>query len=88
MRLRGRLAMAFAAVFGEAIADASPLARLINRNADKDDAGGHRRGVPGAEELLIGTTNLDMQRPVIWNIGAAIHRLPDLLVRLGTHRHN
>jgi hypothetical protein len=59
-----------ALLFGEAIADTSPLYRLIERHADQAmlDAIGreYRRG----RLLLIGTTNLDIRRPVVWNIGA------------------
>ena len=47
-----------------------PLPRLIERYCDArmlaDIADAYRKG----RILLIGTTNLDEQRPVIWNIGA------------------
>jgi hypothetical protein len=59
-----------ALLFGEALADTSPLSRLIQRYANaamlKAIAAEYARG----RLLLIGTTNLDLQRPVIWNIGA------------------
>lgn len=59
-----------AVLFGEALADTSPLSRLIARYADERMmaaiAAEHAKG----RLLLIGTTNLDLQRPVIWNIGA------------------
>lgn len=54
---------------GEALADTSPLEALIEEYvSDKviDQIGAeYRRG----RMLLIGTTNLDAQRPVIWNMG-------------------
>ena len=57
-------------LFGDALADTAPLFRLISRNCDQqmlaDIAEAYRRG----RLLLIGTTSLDEQRPVIWNIGA------------------
>ncbi|MCL2430395.1 MAG: patatin-like phospholipase family protein [Alphaproteobacteria bacterium] len=58
------------AVFGDALAGTDPLFKLISRYADErmleDIAREYRKG----RLLLIGTTNLDVQRPVIWNIGA------------------
>jgi len=70
----------FALVFNEAIADTSPLARLIDRHADQAMldaiAAEHARG----RMLLIGTVNLDVGRPVVWNIGAiAASGHPDAL---------
>ena len=72
--------IAFALLFGEALADTSPLARLIYRHADQAMldaiAVEHRRG----RLLLIGTVNLDVGRPVVWNIGAiAASGHPDAL---------
>src|SRR5262245_15859532 len=59
-----------AILFSDALADSTPLAELIEKYADQKllDAIGHEydRG----RLLLIGTTDLDAQRPVIWNIGA------------------
>lgn len=59
---------------GAALADTKPLADLIARYVDRkmmaEIAREHRRG----RLLLIGTTNLDAQRPVVWNIGElAVH---------------
>jgi hypothetical protein len=66
LRQRGLLA----AVFDDAIADSAPLFRTISRQLDDRMlaalAAGHREG----RMLLIGSTNLDAQLPVIWNIGA------------------
>ena len=60
----------FGAIFGDALADTTPLFHLISRYLDErmlaDIADAYRKG----RLLLIGTTSLDEQRPVIWNIGA------------------
>lgn len=54
---------------GAALADSAPLSRLIaryiNRRILDEVAQEYRQG----RMLLIGTTNLDAQRPVIWNMG-------------------
>lgn len=59
-----------ALLFGEALADTSPLYRLIERHVNEAllarIAGEYARG----RLLLIGTTNLDLGRPVFWIIGA------------------
>lgn len=69
------------ALFGAlSLADTAPLAATIQRFATQAmlDAIGteHRRG----RTLLIGTTHLDAERPVIWDIGAlAMSGRPDRL---------
>lgn len=54
---------------GSALADTAPLADLIARYVDKrmlrEIAAEYRKG----RMLMIGTTNLDAQRPVVWNMG-------------------
>jgi hypothetical protein len=59
-----------AALLDDAVADSAPLARTIARFLDEslmaEIAAGYRRG----RQLIIGTTNLDAQRPVGWNLGA------------------
>jgi predicted acylesterase/phospholipase RssA len=54
---------------GSSLADTTPLANLVARYVDRKllraVAAEYRRG----RLLLIGTTNLDAQRPVIWNMG-------------------
>jgi hypothetical protein len=59
-----------AALFNDAMADTTPLSALIAKYVDQNMldaiAAEYRKG----RLLLIGTTNLDAQRPVIWNIGA------------------
>jgi len=60
----------FGAIFGEALADTTPLFRLISRYADQQMLGDIAREYGKGRLLLIGTTSLDQQRPIIWNIGA------------------
>jgi hypothetical protein len=59
-----------AALFDDAMADTTPLSALIAKFVDQKMldaiAAEYRKG----RLLLIGTTDLDAQRPVIWNIGA------------------
>jgi predicted acylesterase/phospholipase RssA len=54
---------------GSSLADTAPLANLIASYVDKrmlrEIAAEYRKG----RMLLIGTTNLDAQRPVVWNMG-------------------
>ncbi|WP_137179889.1 patatin-like phospholipase family protein [Roseomonas sp. AR75] len=64
----GRIVTAL--LFGEAIADASPLYRLIERHADQAMLEAIAREYRRGRLLLIGTTNLDIRRAVVWNIGA------------------
>ncbi|MGH7122073.1 MAG: patatin-like phospholipase family protein [Acetobacteraceae bacterium] len=59
-----------AVLFGEALADSSPLYRLIARFANAEMLQAIAREYEKGRLLFIGTTNLDAQRPVIWNIGA------------------
>ncbi len=59
-----------AILFGEALADTSPLYNLIARQADEEMLAAIAREYRRGRLLLIGTTNLDLQRPVVWNIGA------------------
>jgi hypothetical protein len=58
------------AIFSESIADTAPLFRLISRYADSNMLTAIANEYKKGRLLLIGTTNLDVQRPVIWNIGA------------------
>ncbi len=59
-----------ALLFGEALADTSPLYRLIERHVNEALMAGIAREYARGRLLLIGTTNLDLGRPVFWNIGA------------------
>lgn len=65
--MRGRLR---AVLFGEALADTSPLYRLIERHVNEEMMAAIAREYGRGRLLLIGTTNLDLGRPVFWNIGA------------------
>jgi hypothetical protein len=70
LRFGGWLSTAFSLIFGEAVADTSPLYRMIERYADETMLQSIAREYGRGRLLLIGTTNLDLQRPVVWNIGA------------------
>jgi hypothetical protein len=65
--MRGRLR---AVLFGEALADTSPLYRLIVRHVNEAMLDAIAREYGRGRLLLIGTTNLDLGRPVFWNVGA------------------
>jgi hypothetical protein len=58
------------AVFNESLADTARLFLLISRYANADMLTAIANEYKKGRLLLIGTTNLDEQRPVIWNIGA------------------
>jgi hypothetical protein len=59
-----------AALFDDAMADTSPLAEVIAKYADQKMLAAIAREYNEGRLLLIGTTDLDAQRPVIWNVGA------------------
>lgn len=59
-----------AALFDDAMADTGPLAEVIAGYADQKMLDSIAREYQRGRLLLIGTTHLDAQRPVIWNIGA------------------
>ena len=59
-----------AALFDDAMADTSPLAKVIAKYADQKMFDAIAREYNEGRLLMIGTTDLDAQRPVIWNIGA------------------
>ncbi|MBV8187845.1 MAG: patatin-like phospholipase family protein [Alphaproteobacteria bacterium] len=66
--------------FGDALVDATPLAEMIDKYADQALLDAIGREYEQGRLLLIGTTDLDAQRPVIWNIGAlAVSRHPRAL---------
>ncbi len=58
----------FSAFFGDAMADTSPLYGLVKKFVTQEMldaiAGEYEKG----RILLVGTTNLDARRPVIWNV--------------------
>ena len=63
------------AFYGESLADNHPLVDMVHEVVTDEviDAVGsaHRNG----QRLLIGTTNFDAQRPVIWNMGAVANSI-------------
>lgn len=59
-----------AALFDDAMADTGPLSEIIALYADQKMLEAIAREYQKGRLLMIGTTNLDAQRPVIWNIGA------------------
>lgn len=60
----------FNAVFNDAFADTAPLFRLISHYVNDEMFAAIAREYAKGRLLLIGTTNIDEERPVIWNIGA------------------
>lgn len=75
-----------AAIFDDALADTAPLYRTISRHLDETMLAALARAYDDGRLLLIGTTNLDAQIPVVWNIGAIAKsgdpRALDLIRRL------
>lgn len=70
-----------AALFNDSMADTTPLATVIAKYADEKMFAAIAREYNEGRLLLIGTTDLDAQRPVIWNIGAlAASGKPEALV--------
>ena len=59
-----------AAIWNDGMADNSPLFRTISRYIDEALLAEIGRAHDGGRLLLIGTSNLDAQMPVIWNVGA------------------
>ena len=59
-----------AGLFGaEALADSTPLRNLIAKHVDRRMLAEIAREYRNGRLLLVGTTNLDAQRQVIWNMG-------------------
>ncbi|PWS35727.1 patatin [Falsiroseomonas bella] len=58
------------AIWDDALADNTPLLGTIGRYLNETMLAEIARGYREGRLLLIGTTNLDAQLPVIWNIGA------------------
>ena len=59
-----------AALFNDAMADTTPLAEVIAKYTNQAMFDEIAREFQKGRLLLISTTDLDAQRPVIWNIGA------------------
>jgi len=58
----------YAAVFGDAMADTTPLYRLIKKYVTQDMLNQIATEYGKGRLLFIGTVNLDSERPVVWNI--------------------
>lgn len=75
-----------AAIWDDGMADNSPLFRTISRYLDEPMLAEIARAYEAGRLLLIGTSNLDAQMPVIWNIGAIARsghpRAPDTIRRI------
>lgn len=54
---------------GPALADSGPLKSLIDRYVDRPLLDAVAKEYRDGRLLLVGTTNIDAQRPVIWNMG-------------------
>jgi hypothetical protein len=61
-----------AALFDDAMADNAPLYKTISRYLDERMMADIARAYDDGRLLLIGTSDLDAQVPVIWNIGAIV----------------
>lgn len=59
-----------AAIWDDGLSDTTPLYRTISRHLDETMLAALARAYDEGRLLLIGTTNLDAQIPVVWNIGA------------------
>jgi predicted acylesterase/phospholipase RssA len=59
-----------ALLFGEGLTDTSPLFNLISRHANEAMLAAIAAEYAKGRLLMIGTVNLDLGRPVFWNIGA------------------
>jgi hypothetical protein len=59
-----------AALFDDGLADTSPLFRTISHYMNEAMLAAIARAYQGGRLLFIGSTNLDAQVPVIWNVGA------------------
>jgi predicted acylesterase/phospholipase RssA len=59
-----------AALFSDALSDNAPLFQTISRHLDERMLADIAQAYDDGRLLLIATTNLDAQVPVIWNIGA------------------
>jgi predicted patatin/cPLA2 family phospholipase len=60
----------YGAIFSDSLADTTPLFGLISKYVDQQMLSDIAQAYNNGRILLIGTTSLDEQRPIIWNIGA------------------
>jgi predicted acylesterase/phospholipase RssA len=59
-----------AVVGGDSVADSAPLQRMVARFVTSDLLADVAREHAKGRRLLIGTTNIDAERPVVWDMGA------------------
>lgn len=59
-----------AALLNDAMSDNSPLFKTISAYVNEEMLAAIAKGYDDGRLLLIGTTDLDAQQPVIWNVGA------------------
>jgi predicted acylesterase/phospholipase RssA len=75
-----------AAIWDDAMADNSPLFRTISRYLDAAMLAEIARAYEAGRLLLVATSNLDAQMPVVWNIGAIARsghpKAPDTIRRI------
>jgi predicted acylesterase/phospholipase RssA len=57
-------------VFGDALTDTLPMSKLIERHVTQDLLDAIAAEYAKGRLLLVGTTNLDARRPIIWNMTA------------------
>jgi predicted acylesterase/phospholipase RssA len=57
-------------ILGDALTSSAPLRRLVRRHLGADVMAGVAQAYGEGRILLVGTTNLDAQRGVLWNMGA------------------
>jgi predicted patatin/cPLA2 family phospholipase len=67
---------------GNAVSSTKPLERLIAHYVDRAFMAAIAREYAKGRRLLIGTTNLDAERPVVWNMGGIAQRNTDEALRL------
>ena len=81
MRVQGLIGMGIGPLlFGESYASSQPLADMINQEIDKEVLKEVAEQYAKGRRLYIGTTNLDAQRLIIWDMGAiAASGNPDAL---------
>jgi predicted acylesterase/phospholipase RssA len=58
----------FAIIGGDSVVDSSPLKSLIEKLIDDEVIGDLAREFQRGRQLMVGTTNLDAGRPVVWNL--------------------
>lgn len=63
------------AIWNDALSDTAPLFKTISRHLDDAMLADIGKAHDGGRLLLIGTTDLDAQKPVVWNIGAIARSL-------------